>query len=147
MASSLLRAHDENASFLEFPPDALTESLTIGERRRVQRGLAVGHVDGGAALPRLGQEVRPGRLHPVETGHVVDPAQRQQIAQALVHPADDAAVADAHEHGVGGLPPQLLADLEGHRLLPLAHVGVDAGARRAAQLDGFGVQSAAPHDL
>ena len=69
-----------------------------------------------------------GGLDPEQTRHPVDPPQGEQVAEALVQPADDAAIADADHDHVGGHPVKLLGELDGGGLLALAHVGIEAGA-------------------
>ena len=48
----------------------------------------------GTRLPGIVQGGAEGRLHAVEAGHLVDPAQREQILEAFMHAADNAAIAD-----------------------------------------------------
>ncbi len=85
-------------------------------------------------------------MHSDYSGHPAQPAQLDEIMEALPHRADDAAVAHRDDDHVGDLPSQLLGNLVCDRLLSLGHVRVEAGrpvvpaealSGSEAQLDGI----------
>src|SRR5262249_49777749 len=74
--------------------------------------------EGGAALRLHGNEARLRRL---------DPAQRGQLLESLPDPYEAGAAARGIHENVRDIPPELLAELEPHRLLALETVGLLQG--------------------